>query len=160
MLNTYKIHDVLYIPRGMYDLHIPNRHKWGLYTLGMLFFLAYIPKVCKSTYIYVFQVYIYIGYVYSGYMYLGYAYFGYVWVGYTYLGYVYPWVYIIVSKTYVFEAWCLGTLVSHISFLYIYIYIYIYTHTYLHTYIYIHAHTYTTRTWLKRIDMILISIRT
>jgi hypothetical protein len=36
-----------------------------------------------------------------------------------YLGYVYPWVCIIVSKTYVFEAWCLDTLVSHISFLYI-----------------------------------------
>jgi hypothetical protein len=41
MLNTYKIHDVLYIRRGMYDLNIPSRHKWGMYTLGMLFFGIY-----------------------------------------------------------------------------------------------------------------------
>jgi hypothetical protein len=37
-----------------------------------------------------------------------------------YLRYVYPWVCIIVSKIYVFEAWCPGTKVPHISFLYIY----------------------------------------
>jgi hypothetical protein len=46
--------------------------------LRYVIFLEYIPKVCKSTYIYVFWVYIYIEYVYPGYMYLGYAYFGYV----------------------------------------------------------------------------------
>jgi hypothetical protein len=26
MLNTYKIHDVLYVPRGMYDLHKPSTY--------------------------------------------------------------------------------------------------------------------------------------
>jgi hypothetical protein len=46
--------------------------------------------------------------------------------------------------------------------LYTYIYIYTYTYTYIPTYIqiHIHAHIYTAHTWLKRIDMILISIRT
>jgi hypothetical protein len=40
--------------------------------------------------------------------------------------------------------------------------IYTYTYTYIPTYIHIrmHAHIYTVHTWLKRIDMILISIRT
>jgi hypothetical protein len=59
MLNTYKIRDVLYIPQGMYDLNIPNRHKWGMYTLDMLFFWHIYLRYVKSTYIYVFRVYIY-----------------------------------------------------------------------------------------------------
>jgi hypothetical protein len=52
MLNTYKIRDVLYIPQGMYDFYIPSRYEWGMYTLGMVFFLAYIPWVCKK-YVYI-----------------------------------------------------------------------------------------------------------
>jgi hypothetical protein len=59
MLNTYKIRDVLYIPRGMYDLYIPSRYEWGMYTLGMMFFLAYIPWVCKK-YIYMRNMGMYI----------------------------------------------------------------------------------------------------
>jgi hypothetical protein len=53
MLNTYKICDVLYILQGMYDFHIPSRHEWGMYTLGMVFFLAYIPWACKK-YVYIY----------------------------------------------------------------------------------------------------------
>jgi hypothetical protein len=49
---TYKICDELYIPRGMCDLYIPNRHEWGTYTLSMVFFLACIPRVCKM-YVYI-----------------------------------------------------------------------------------------------------------
>jgi hypothetical protein len=59
MFNTYKIRDVLYIPRGMYDLYIPSRYEWGMYTLGMMFFLAYIPWVCKK-YIYMRNMGMYI----------------------------------------------------------------------------------------------------
>jgi hypothetical protein len=89
----------------------------GVCILQVWCFLAYIPWVCKK-YVYICNLGSYIlGMCISKYMYLGYAYLGYVWVGYTYLGYIYLWVCIIVSKTYVFEAWCLGTLVSHISFL-------------------------------------------
>jgi hypothetical protein len=53
MLNTYKIRDVLYIPRGMYDLYIPSRHKWGMYTLGMVFFWHVYLEYVKNMYIYV-----------------------------------------------------------------------------------------------------------
>jgi hypothetical protein len=44
----------------------------------------------------------------------------------------------------------------------IYTYTYTYTYTYIPTYIHIHMHAYiyTAYIWLKRIDMILISIRT
>jgi hypothetical protein len=59
LLNTYKIRDVLYIPRGMYDLYIPSKYEWGMYTLGMVFFFAYIPWVCKEyVYIRILSMYI------------------------------------------------------------------------------------------------------
>jgi hypothetical protein len=104
-------------PKVCMTLHILSRHKWGMYTLCMLFFWNIYLRYIKVR-IYMYSGYIYIGYVYPGYMYLGYAYFRYVWVGYIYLGYVYPWVCIIVSKMYVFEAWCPGTKVPHISYIY------------------------------------------
>jgi hypothetical protein len=49
----YKICDELYIPRGMCDLYIPNRHEWGTYTLSMVFFWHVYLGYVKSTYIYV-----------------------------------------------------------------------------------------------------------
>jgi hypothetical protein len=101
-------------PKVCMTLHILSRHKWGMYTLRMLFFWNIYLRYVK-VYIYTYSGYVYIGYVYRGYMYLGYAYFVYVWVGYMYLEYVYPWVCIIVSKMYVFKAWCPGTKVPHIS---------------------------------------------